>query len=452
MENLMGVDKKYQFEFNKKWLIPKPVENSEMPEFKEVYQTVFFNEYHPSGHKIFDKMWYKDINILDKNGKIIDLYEVNRVSLPIQEMSIDVILAHLMGNPLYLEDSSYSDSKALPLYKEYWVNKNIETAIYKFTKSVLALGDGAILFYKKNKQLHFKVLSMFTHDKYKMETDKYGDDLRFYHYYDNKCDVYEGDDVTTFDMTKDGNWKIIEKANHGFKGLPIVYYKREVGPFWTPVQNNIENAEKMMSRLSEDNRSKFKSLYHLATEDPNSVDTVKAGTMDMVITNKDGKFNMLQGADLSKQFEFEYNTQMSIIEKTLGIIFPQHKSSGDMPTGTMKMMFYPTERIVMSLIHEFDSYIDSINSLVIQGFALQHPDYTKDIIKGNLRASIRMFTPQDDASKVNSLVNLRREEIISSKTASAESPYTANDEELRLKKEKEENIIFERKKLDLRIM
>ena len=64
---------------------------------------------------------------------------------------------------------------------------------------------------------------------------------------------------------------------------------------------------------------------------------------------------------------------------------------------------------------------------------------------GNIRASIRMFTPQDDGSKVDSIVKLKQANVISGETASDESPYASNNEEIRKKREKDAEIEHERK-------
>jgi len=113
-------------------------------------------------------------------------------------------------------------------------------------------------------------------------------------------------------------------------------------------------------------------------------------------------------------------------------------------------MFYPTERVVMSLIHEFDAAIDHINSIVKQGFVSEYPQYTTQIAEGNIRASIRMFTPQDDGTKADSLVKLKQANIISGETASDEAPYSANNEEVRKEKEKIANLEYQRKMEDMR--
>lgn len=248
----------------------------------------------------------------------------------------------------------------------------------------------------------------------------------------------------------DGEWKLVSKVSHGFNGMPVVYHRRNDGAFWTRVQSNIDNMEVMLSRLSEDNRKKFKSIYHLKSHDPDTMQTKSTGLIDLVITDTDGDFKMVNGAEMSAQFKFEFETQLELIFNALGIVFPKHKSSGDMPTGSMKMMFYPTERVVMSLIHEFDAAIDHINNIVKQGFVSEYPGYTELITNGNIRASIRMFTPQDDETKVRSIAELKRYDIISGETASEEAPYSANNEEVRKEKERAAKIEYERKLENLR--
>lgn len=440
-------------DFNKRkyWYLPRPTGDLvSKPQTVRVSQVKFYNEFFPTGHKIFDPVWYPNIEIKDKDGKTIDFYDVNRVSVPIQQMSIDIILAHLLGNKIYLVDGTLKENPALPFYKEYWATRNIDTAIYEFIKSVLSLGDGAVLFYRDESELKWQILSLFNGDEFNMEYDKYGDPVRFYKYYDNMCDVYDKEYCVTYEM--DNEWKPISKVSHGFKGIPATYRFRKDGAFWSRSQSNIDNLEKMLSRLSEDNRKKFKSLYHLKTHDPKSVKTQSSGLTDMVITDTDGDFKLISGASMSEQFKFEFETQLELIFNALGIVFPKHKSSGDMPTGSMKMMFYPTERVVMPLIHEFDGAIDEINDIVKQGFVSENEEHTSAIAEGNIRASIRMFTPQDDTSKVDSIVKLKKDGVISGETAAEESPYAANNEEIRKEKERKAKIADEKERQNLRIL
>lgn len=445
----MEIDKS-KFDSRKYWKIPKPTGDAvARPQYKRVSQVKFYNEYFPTGHKIFDREVYQDIPIYSDNGKFKGLYPVNRVSVPIQAMATDVILAHLLGNKSHIVDSTMKENPALPLYKEFWETRNIDIARYQFIRSALALGDAAILFYRKESKLNWQVLSFFNQDEFKMTYDKFGDPEKFYKYYNDKVDVYDDKKVTTYVL--DDVWKQEGSSRvHGFKGLPVVYHKRSEGAFWSRSQSNIENMEVMLSRLSEDNRKKFKALYHMKTNDPESVITESTGMTDLIITDTDGDFKLIDGADISTQFKFEFETQLEFIYNSLGIVFPKHKSSGDMPTGSMKMMFYPTERVVMSLINEFDDVIDRINDIVKQGFVSENSKYTKEITDGNITASIRMFTPQDDASKVDSIVKLKQAKVISGETASDESPYASNNEEIRKEKEREMDIKHEREMDNMR--
>ena len=142
--------------FNKKklWEIPKPTgDRAIRPQYDRVTQAKFYNEYFPTGHKIFDRSWYEDIAIMDEHGKFLELYPVNRVSVPIQKMAIDIILAHLLGNKIHIVDGTLKENKALPLYREYWQSRNVESGIYEFVRSCLSIADGALLFYREDGKL-----------------------------------------------------------------------------------------------------------------------------------------------------------------------------------------------------------------------------------------------------------------------------------------------------------
>lgn len=441
-----------EFIREKLWYIPQPSSDNGDPEFNEVTQTKFFNEYHPTSHKIFDRGWYLDLSIENEDGRV-QIIPISRVAVPFQAMSIDIILSHLLGNKTYLSDSMLKDNPSLPLYREYWDEANIDIARYKFVKNVLSLGDGALIFYRdKNRGLMYQSLSMFDGDEFYMEFDKYNEPLRFFKYYGKKCDVYDENYVTTYVLGEnDNDWVLEISQLHGFKGMPVVYHYRPNGAFWTPVQSNIETLEKMLSRLNEDNKTKFKSVYNLKTNDPDSVRTIQSGNLDMVVTDTDGDFKLIPSAEISTQFEFEYNAQKEIIFDSLGIVFPKHKSSGDMPTGSMKMMFYPTERVVMSLINELDDSIDKINEIVKQGFTSEFPKASEDILNGNIKASIRLFTPQDDVTRNDSISRLLNTGVISEETAAEECSIASNNEMERKRKQYEEEIDREKQRADTRI-
>ena len=452
-----------QIKVPKYWRFPNPKQNYEVENFSnqldtKVSQQKFYDEYHPSGHGINSPLVYPDIPILDANDNIIDVHKVNRISLPFQCESVEIVLAHLLGNKTQFTDSTVGENnpETLSQYKEFWDMKNMDVLRNDLIKSILSVGDGAALFYRdiETKEFKWKVLSFLDGEQIYEKKDKFGDLEYFARFYSqinnegsftNYCDIIDKQYYDTYSDT-DVVWTRISHDLHGFKQIPVVYYFRKEGAFWTPVQSNIHNLEVMLSRLSEDNRTKAKPKYHLKVDNPASVQTTKAGGTDIVITDTTGDFKLVQGADISTQFKFEWETSLEVISNKLGMVFPKSKSSGDMPTGSMKMMFYPTERIVFQLINEFNSVLDKVNKLFKQGLMFEMPALATGVAALNVSAYIKMFSPQDDASVMTSLGQAKQYGSLSNQTVAENMPYAASDEVKRLEeqlKQEEEKLAKE---------
>ena len=441
-----------QIKVPKFWRFPKPKANYLTESFAilsdiRVTQQKFYDEYHPTGHSIFDVAFYPDISIKDTEGKTVDYHNVNRVALPFQCESVDIVLAHLLGNKTQFKDSTVGENKPelISQYKEFWDLKNMDVLRNDLIKSVLSVGDGAALFYRdtETKEFKWKVLSFLDGEQIYEKKDKFGDLEYFGRFYSmidaegqlsNYCDIIDKAYYDTYDNS-DGGWKLKSHDLHGFKTIPVVYYFRKAGAYWSKVQTNIDNLEVMLSRLSEDNRTKSKARYHLKTDDPNSVQTVHSGATDLVITDTTGDFKLISGADISTSFKFEWETGLEVVSNALGMVFPKSKSSGDMPTGSMKMMFYPTERIVFQLINEFDLIIDKVNILFKAGMKFEKPSLATELDTLGVKAYTKMFSPQDDSAVMTTLGQGKTFGIISQQTAAENAPYAASDEKKRLESE-----------------
>lgn len=440
-----------EIKYQKLWFSPKPKKTyftdqfySELME-NRFSQQKFYDEYFPTGHAIHDPSVFPDIPIVDENEKIVDYHKVNRISIPVQKMSIDIILAHLLGNKTAFSDSTVGENKAelISQYKEYWEQKNMDVMRNKLVKSILTVGDGAVMFYKQKNILKWKVLSFLDKEQIYVKNNKFGDMQYFARYYSQNnggvttsyCDILDDNDYTTY-VNAEGGWSILESAPHGFLKIPVVYHIRKEGAFWTPAQGMIDDLEIILSRVSEDNRTKAKARLHIKSDDPEDVQTSQAGATDLIITGKDGEVKMIAGADISTQLEFEYNTLVDLIDKTLGFAFPKHKSSGDMPTTSMKLMFYPTERIVLQLIVDMAQMLDEINELFKFGMLAEHPEIANELLKLNVSAFIKLFTPQDDSSISTMIGSAKSMGQISQQTASECTPFAANDEMKRIMDEK----------------
>lgn len=448
-----------ELKYDKVWSFPKPksIYESEVhstQEIEKVSQQKFFDEYHVSGHQIFNPKFYRDIFIYEKGAdgkdKHIDTKFVDRIAFPIQFECVDIILAHVLGNHTLFTDSTVGGNKTeiMSQYKEFWDSKNMETFRNEFVKSALAVGDVAGMFYLEENELKWKVFSFLDGERIYVKKDKYGRVEYFGRFYSIRsgetlvsyCDIIDKKNNTTFRQSESSDWQIVPESSgaHGFNRIPVVYHFRKGGAFWTPSQNNIDKLEVMVSELSEDNHSKTRALYHIATNKPEAVQASSGGGVDTVITDAEGDFKMVQGADISTQFEKTYDILVERIMNPLGMVYPKSKSSGDMPTGSMKMMFYPTERVGIQLIHEFNTPLDEINSLFKLGMAREKPELASELHGLNVSASIRMFTPQDDSSVMAALGQSKQYGSLSDLTIAQNMPFAANDEPRRLKMQAEE--------------
>jgi len=441
-----------QIKVPKYWIFPKPKMNYLADTFSigddiKVSQQKFYDEYHTSGHKINSPLFYPDIPILNAKKKIVDYHRVNRITLPFQKEAITIVLAHFLGYKTQFNDSTVGENNVelMSMYKEFWNDKDMDVLRNDLIKSILAVGDGAALFYRdtNTKTFKWKVLSYLDGEQIYEKKDKFGQLEYFGRFYTqindegkltNYCDLIDAKYYDTY-VNDEKGWTLISHDLHGFSTVPVVYYFRKEGSFCTPVQNNIDNLEVMLSRLSEDNRTKAKARYHIAVDDPNTVQTKSTGTTDLVITPTTGKFSLISGADISTSFKFEWETELEIISNYTGMVFPKSKSSGDMPTGSMKMMFFPTERIVFQLINEFDIIINKINTLFKEGMIYEKSDMATDLANFKVKAYTKMFSPQDDSAVMTTLTQGITSGALSKQTARENAPYAANDENKRCDEE-----------------
>ena len=127
--------------------------------------------------------------------------------------------------------------------------------------------------------------------------------------------------------------------------------------------------------------------------------------------------------------------QMETIYNKLGIVFVKSKSSGDMPVGSMKLLFYPTERVCRNLKEEYNDTIDKINDIFKQGLMMEYPEKAFELKDFRVNASIKTFTPQDDQSYNSMVGQLKSYGVLSTQTASENTTISANDEFKRIKDE-----------------
>lgn len=409
-----------KLDFDKTWSFPRPKDNytsnSEVDDDKFVQQK-FIDEYYVTGHQIFNSKFFPDKQVMipiagskkDKPEHRLEVIKVKRVGLPIQLLAIDAIASHLFGNEVVHKEVAFGteikDETKIGAFQELWRYRNMNSVVSEFFEQCLICADAALYFYLDEEgELKTKILSALDNESLFAKRDKFGELETLYRRYKSFdedgelatfIDAIDGTSVITYD--NDGNR--IESSPHGFKSIPVVYHYRQEGAFWTPAQNNIDNMEVNLSSLAEDNKTKTKSKYLIKATRPSDVQSTTVGGSDVIVTNTDGDFRLIQPAEISTAFEYEYKTIKESVFQTLGIVFPESKSSGDMPTGSMKIQFYPAERVCKQLINEFASPLDKISKLFQMGASAEFSEV--DFLDMRISSKMLPFVPSDDISTLS---------------------------------------------------
>lgn len=402
-----------KIKFDNRWEFPSSL--SETSTYTKT-QKDFVNEYYPSGHKIFNRYYYPDLSIEvpvkgSKTEKRTVTHEVKRIALALQSMSIDVIMPHLLGNDIVHKqvvlNEGLKNDEAMTQYKKIWEYKNTFFYIWKLIENSLICGEAALYFYfDNNQELRMKVLSYLDGDSLCPKYDSFGNLYALYRKY--KSTNEEGEEVELIDVidknyvrTYNSEGEPIIQYTHSFNFVPIVFHRRRDGAFWTKVQSSIDALELNISSLSEDNRSKSKGKYHIKATNPKQVQSTTIGGADVIVTDPNGDFKLINPVSLSTAFQFEYEVLKENIFDPLGIIFLKMKASGDMPTGTMKLLFYPSERVCKQLIKEYAGAVQQTSNIFKKAISMEYPTLQIDKKEFIIQSNIQLFVPSDDIAMLS---------------------------------------------------
>ena len=195
--NLEGIN------FDKVWEFPKASNGFMDLNLKErKTRQDFINEYFPTGHKIFDTIYYPDLyyKVKGKVGKEVEKQTGKsawksiprkRISAPIQHDSTAVILAHIFGNRIVHRDispvKSKESNKIMTAFQNLWDYFNMDSLIQTFFERTLICGDAAFfLTTNSRKEIVCKTLSFLDKDRIAVEQNIQGEVLKLYRQYSAK--------------------------------------------------------------------------------------------------------------------------------------------------------------------------------------------------------------------------------------------------------------------------
>lgn len=408
-----------------------------------VSQDRFLQELDPMSHVVHFDETIPDIAVKNPYNKTVGWIRQKgtRISFNFQEIIRDKRVQYLCGKPTKLTlCNSKPDESVRDLYtelKEDWLNKNMDVWRYKLVRSQMSTGDGALLFYFKDKKLRNRVLSY--EDGYVLlpQYDENGDMVVFGVYYkgddEERLDVYTD---TSFIRYKNGagddGWVLASDiVEHGFQEIPIVYKRAEVA--WNSVQNSIEiyeilyNIYTVIQKRFGSSVLWIKGNYDSKTKKQGWSVILNSSSFD---TNADAKIltpaepvgtqNLL--ADIKKQIQ---------LGSHVVLIQPEDiKMSGDVTGIAVKMLLSAAYEKATQEALDYDDVADKMLRLFMYGMGVERAKLT-DYAKLSVRAEFEAWMPQSDTEIANIINTSLIAGSLTPETGREIHPYAKPDEVLR---------------------
>lgn len=402
--------------FRKKpWIRIRPVGYLSQDSAREqivVTQFDFLQELYPSGHRIHDVLFYPNIwrkAIFDlEDGSTKERYyeeQVPRIAFGFQKLIALKHTIHACGNDVQFDisktDVTDEDNRLFAVFKNGWALKGMEFAIFNSVKSWMRTGDCAFVGIKMNGEFSWRTFSFLDGDelfphygsdgRLKVffrrfrELDENGIpalfceawDRRFYYRF--RSSVFDGSDysddsessgvsVCGFDMS---GYVCDEVSEHGFKYVPVAYFRRSDGPCWSDINELVWEYEVAFSQMAQNNKAFGEPILVFKGDDISCVPNELTGTIKTIDmdSSSDVKYLEAQSASESfmKQLETLYN---SIFELSSTVQTPEVRS-GDMPAATFKIVYSPAYEQAFDDCNELQPFVDDVVSIFKDAYGVE---------------------------------------------------------------------------------
>lgn len=411
--------------------------------YENISQDLFLTEIDPSGHKINDTSYYADRIKKDDDGKLY-IHYMERTAFPIQDIILTKQLTHLAGNQInFINGSVKQTDKEKDLmveFKQAWLTKNMEVALFESYKMEKSTGDTAFCAYiDENKNIGWRTFGYSNGEtlfpSYDAMTGKPNSFAR--RYVSNgklTVDVWNSTMFYSFE-SDNGKWVRKVRKPHGFTRLPIAYKRSDVGACWTLVQDIIDKFEIAISQLCESNKT-FAFRIMFISGDEVDIRPDSSGVPSVIVGDKDSDAKMLEGADASTSFELQIKTLSNMMFMGSFVVTPPEVKGGDLPGVTIKILYSPAVEKAMRDAKEWNMFVDDVVSIFKEGYGIESGKIT-DFKTLKVRGEIVPYVHQNDTEVVNNINSSVTMGSLSVETATEMHPYSKNDEYDRVKKDQE---------------
>ena len=442
--------------------------------YTPISQSDFVREFYPTGHKIYSETFYPDkIHYnTDENGvKNYYKQKVSRIAMPFQMVITTQQLIHICGNTIRFKLTDESEDEArnnlFLSAKRGWLEKNMEIAFYNIVKSCKITGDGAIIFYLYNGKMYTKNISFLTGDSlyphYNDITGKMDAFARRYFTYSGRkrtewVEVWDDTFLYTYRKDKGAaslgssadlewvlptsligleNYTLVDKSEHGFREVPIVYHREDIdGPCWTPVEGIIENYELALSLLTQNNAA-YAFPIMVLKGDNIEIKGDMYGAVKAITMGRDDDASFMSRPRSSEEFSAQLSILLKMIFLGSFTVMPPEVKSGDLPGVAIKLIYSPSIEKAITDAKEYKNTLNDMIRLFLYAYGVETEKQTQ-FYNLWIYPYIEPYVHQNTAELINNLVQSVGAGILSHHTASEYTGYDKNNEWDRIIREKKE--------------
>lgn len=408
-------------------------------------QADFLREWDVNSHlinslKYYPNQYFKDSTASDGNNQKYFRKVKTRVAIAWQRQIYTKRLSTLTGNNIALSIANAITGKSkkdtLGLFREGWVVKGIENAIFQCIGANLKVGDGAICFYKEGGRIGWRCFSYEKGDtlypmynpmtgklkafgrKYYGTTAENGE-VRTVEYLDvwdtSYYYRYVWDDKPTGDASPD--WKRIYAATHGFETVPVAY-ARYGEPCWANSQSLIEAHEMAMSQLAENNAAYALRILVTMGANMELISSLDGTPMQINADDVNAKASFLEPADASGSFDVQLKAyEKAIYRSSFAVETPELKSGSDLSSLTVKMLFADAYQKALEDAQFFQPFLNDVVEIFKSGYGAEIGK-TAEFNTLKVIAEIQPYIFMSESEVINALVQLVGSKVISHRSAS----------------------------------
>lgn len=448
-----------------------------------VSQSDFLRELHPSGHRIHSTSFYPNIYRVaeivktdaDGNEYTTKRYyeeQVPRIAFAWQPLIALKHAIHLCGNDVQFDatkaDCSDEEKKDIAIFRNGWLDKDMEVAFFRLVRSVKRIADGAIVGYMTNGIFEWQLLSFENGDrlfpKYSnsgklelfarqfVDYDEEGMQVRMLEVWDDhyltrlksatvsdSSELKDPEPVVFLGKYELQGYVEIDHAPHGFDRIPVAYKRDDNGPAHTPAQDLIEEYEVSFSQMAQNNKVFGEPILVFKGEDIDCVPDDLTGSIKTISMDSESDVKYLEGQSASESYMKQLETLYKMIfETTSTVIPPKELKSGDLPAAALKILYSPAYEQAIEDTNLFSDVLGDLVEIFKTGYGIEIGKLTA-FKSMPLKFWLKPYVHINWSAVITDLVAAVGSGFLSKQTASERaSEYTTPDEWTRIQNETEE--------------